>query len=653
MPKKKKNQADAVGRLGKLLTGMSAGRIIQDPKLKSPSLEKGLPDLVNPLTEQGYKLQLLSLNENNEPDFSRVSTIKVSFPKTENLEENFSVILKVVPGQDEEARKSLAKAGAEHHLAKEYYKDAIPSNTTEINYLSLTKCYEKFPLNPVNQTNESELTKRRQLTLTYAKNLAEIMISFKEANVFFTDIKPQNFMIDPENGRLVIADTKSFLPIKKMEHGYENNITGYKGITTTEPYESPEEFKSRLKNNQDANKVDRGTIDSFQQYMIGLTLYEYATGQIIATQGRNDDGSHKFNFDQAVFKGKDGEKIKDMIQGLTNLDPAKRISFNSIFTKEEKEQINIISNLARQLEKEMKLNKREKISGMTKDDPQFLDRMNNKILYSKKEKYKDARKLIIELHDAIVKLNQQGVNLELLKQYPENKKWIELTTKIYGENTPNNKLTIPESEPVIKEEKENSIPPNDKRQKKSQSDSTPNHTNRSSSFVQSKITAELTNDVQAKKQTLLEKRNASLKKLETESDKFIDNMRNKYINAIENAKSQEDPVKNIKELKKECRDEFDRYSVAIMSNRQSLGTKVYDISKKIDHEKLSLLETINKALPKSLSEAVKNIPPLPAPSTQETPASKIGLFGSLKQAVADIPPPPQNEPTSPTKGPPK
>ena len=133
-------------------------------------------------------------------------------------------------------------------------------------------------------------------------------------NALFVDMKPGNFLINAA-GRLVIADTKSFLdtPGKTFSQA---QLHSDQSALITAGFSPPELARRR----------DSSHTDKHHAYLMGLNLYLYLTQKpyeaIIDGLNVNPDA---IRFDDPVFASKEGQEYQRLIEGLLQPDPSQRL----------------------------------------------------------------------------------------------------------------------------------------------------------------------------------------------------------------------------------------------------------------------------------------------------------------------------------------
>ncbi|HHW4984149.1 TPA: hypothetical protein ACU0X8_003744, partial [Legionella anisa] len=149
-------------------------------------------------------------------------------------------------------------------------------------------------------------------TIQIFKQMTEILIQLRDNNVAFPDLKNINWLID-ENGKLKIADTKSFLP---AHDGTFNPASAerywYRLLHT--PHVSPPEITG----------TEPWDADAAHAYILGKNLYQFLTDC-----GEEYLLETDFFYHQPVFSTKEGAMLRKLIENLTHPDPQKRTSLEN------------------------------------------------------------------------------------------------------------------------------------------------------------------------------------------------------------------------------------------------------------------------------------------------------------------------------------
>lgn len=224
-----------------------------------------------------------------------------------------------------ELTEFCAKGDVLSHGMKVQYKISliqkeIAGLTEESDNGALKKLYEEFGLADQEEINVED--KQRVLsqlkdtqilnTVNIYGQMTDVFLSFQENNAFFPDAKPTNFLIN-EFDQVLIADTKTFL---NTEDGlvHPGKIVHEGLLQYTPCFRSPQ-FEQ-------VDSIDTPfSADKEHAYLMGLSLYCYITGTNISETPKNSKDHAAFmNLDNEVFQSPKGQKFKELIQGLTNLD---------------------------------------------------------------------------------------------------------------------------------------------------------------------------------------------------------------------------------------------------------------------------------------------------------------------------------------------
>jgi serine/threonine protein kinase len=147
------------------------------------------------------------------------------------------------------------------------------------------------------------------------EQMAGIMLGIQNAGCFFPDSKIDNWLID-DKGQLRIADTKSLLFTDNGAYKVRepNTITGneYCDFLGTPGYLPPEFFGLTPIN-----------ADNVHAFILGVNLYEFATGQKMEHTVKYDKAA--FKFDAPFFQTANGVKIQALIEGLVKPNPTERM----------------------------------------------------------------------------------------------------------------------------------------------------------------------------------------------------------------------------------------------------------------------------------------------------------------------------------------
>jgi serine/threonine protein kinase len=167
----------------------------------------------------------------------------------------------------------------------------------------------------------SEIADKLASAADIYEQMANTLTHFEANNALFPDMKPSNFLLS-EDGKLIIADTKSFI---EANFGIFNvrNAQGNKYYLHTVGLEPPELITPPFESK----------IDNFHAYLMGVSLYLYLTDQDEPVLiGDLDDYQQLkpsfFNFEKEVFTSDRGGQFQQLITALINPDPQARLSLH-------------------------------------------------------------------------------------------------------------------------------------------------------------------------------------------------------------------------------------------------------------------------------------------------------------------------------------
>lgn len=204
-------------------------------------------------------------------------------------------------------------------ITKELSKEHLSSEK-----LSLQKLYIEFGV--ADQDVISDLDKQGILTqlkkaqllnaTSMYSQMSNILLNFQANNAFFPDMKPTNFLVN-EFDQVVIADTKSFI---ESENGM---------INEHDIYLNKAQFVLKTPGMLSPQFENDGvfSVDKEHSYLMGLSLYCYITGTSLSDLPKKTQDHPAFiNFDKEVFQSEQGQQFRELITGLTQVDPEQRFS---------------------------------------------------------------------------------------------------------------------------------------------------------------------------------------------------------------------------------------------------------------------------------------------------------------------------------------
>ncbi|CDZ77137.1 Protein kinase domain protein [Legionella massiliensis] len=257
-------------------------------------LEEALAEKMKKLTNSTKKPKITHLGGSSIPIFL------VKFKEA-------SVIFRLLPdGAYIDAYKGLQEGGTQKHLPKQHLLESFQYKQ-RTRYFELLDYCEQGSLEKKAQ-NHAELIKDKQaLLLKYAINIMQIMVDFRKAGVVFPDIKPSNFLVTSE-GDIVISDVKSLLGVRDKPR------VPHLDILRTPIYESGGGLNTSQSIESESSRSSTVNIDSIEsksKYAVGITLYELATGHMVAAElgekkkvALDAKEEAAFNHQQAIQKSK-------------------------------------------------------------------------------------------------------------------------------------------------------------------------------------------------------------------------------------------------------------------------------------------------------------------------------------------------------------
>ncbi|CEG55738.1 protein kinase family protein [Legionella fallonii] len=229
--------------------------------------------------------------------------------------------------------KDLQEGQTKEHLPKQYFFNKLKYRDKTY-HLEVIECCDKGSLELQARNNAELLKNKQQLLLSYSINILQIMIDFKAVGIVFPDIKPSNFLVT-NDGRIVIADIKTLLDIR-------DKTSVLKGeVMNTPIYESGSGLmrasqglaKSESFGSVRSKTISIDEIELKSRYMVGVTLYELATGQMVAIAlaekqkiAFNLREEAKYHYDQIQKNGTAGEIARAKTEYDTKEDEYQRLS---------------------------------------------------------------------------------------------------------------------------------------------------------------------------------------------------------------------------------------------------------------------------------------------------------------------------------------
>lgn len=191
-----------------------------------------------------------------------------------------------------------------------YLSEFVAADQQEITYLEYSEFYASGDL----QKHFDTLRHRKDLKYIttadvdkelfgYAKKLIEFLIAVNEKQIWYTDLKPGNVLLNNEQG-IVISDIKGLIASSELE--VPSNRT-----SVSQAY-----FQSSVFNNNQIN------LQMLQCQTLATTLYELACGKLPMQFSTHNGGWRNiYNFNQPVFRSEHGKELHQLIKDLLSKEP--------------------------------------------------------------------------------------------------------------------------------------------------------------------------------------------------------------------------------------------------------------------------------------------------------------------------------------------
>jgi hypothetical protein len=241
---------------------------------------------------------------------------------------------------------------------------------------------------------QKDNTSKIRSALSIYSQMACVLEKIESIQAAFPDMKNTNWLIDG-NGKLRIADTKSFVPAK---YGYiDETDPSHKWfhLPNTPYMNAPEMYKQKSY-----------SADAMHAYMLGKNLYQYLTGcNFSYLEGRHDESMYDFNY--PIFKNEEGPELKVLVRSLIKSNPEDRLKIadalkrlNGLNGKRlEREKIHLEklkSDCVTLVTKIITLDKAQKTRIISIDDINQIKDIN--ILEERKKELENAYKDINEIY---------------------------------------------------------------------------------------------------------------------------------------------------------------------------------------------------------------------------------------------------------------
>ncbi|WP_133135930.1 protein kinase domain-containing protein [Legionella rowbothamii] len=195
-------------------------------------------------------------------------------------------------------------------IPQPYLIEFVSADQQEITYLEYSEFYASGSL----QKHFDVLRKRNDLKYIptadihkelfgYTKKIAEFFIAINEKQIWYTDLKPGNILLNNEQG-IVISDIKGLIASSELE--IPSNRT-----STSQAY-----FQSSVFNKNQIN------LEKIQCQTLATTLYELACGELpMQFPTSHSDWRNMYNFNHPVFRGEQGQELRQLIKALVSKEP--------------------------------------------------------------------------------------------------------------------------------------------------------------------------------------------------------------------------------------------------------------------------------------------------------------------------------------------
>jgi serine/threonine protein kinase len=159
---------------------------------------------------------------------------------------------------------------------------------------------------------QKDNTSKIRSALSIYSQMACVLEKIEGVQAAFPDMKNTNWLIDA-NGKLRIADTKSFVPAKKGNIDQTDPSHKWFHLPNTPYMNAPEMYIQKTY-----------FADAMHAYMLGKNLYQYLTGcNSSYLEGRHDESMYNFNY--PIFRNDEGPALKALIQSLIKSNPEDRL----------------------------------------------------------------------------------------------------------------------------------------------------------------------------------------------------------------------------------------------------------------------------------------------------------------------------------------
>lgn len=212
------------------------------------------------------------------------------------------------------------------HIMAERQATCLLNGEVITRNLLITEYMAMGDLNEYSVKYASDDEGRMNSAIYYFQEMISILenIAYRDM-CFFPDMKLNNWMVD-ENGRLRIADGKSFMSADKYiadEYSVEFQSLLDKGCLTSR-HMYPVEFRNLPNGHFD--------IDEMHAFLLGKALYQYLTNCDCYDLEKIVDRAD-FDFSSPIFMDKKGKDMALLISDLVREEPFKRITLAEASTR--------------------------------------------------------------------------------------------------------------------------------------------------------------------------------------------------------------------------------------------------------------------------------------------------------------------------------
>ena len=158
---------------------------------------------------------------------------------------------------------------------------------------------------------QTDTSSRIRAALSIYSQMAQALVAIGKEEAAFPDMKNTNWLIDA-NGKLRIADTKSFVPATNGTINFKDERHKWYNLPNTQYMNSPE---------MDDDEFDAKAMHA---YMLGKNLYQYLSGcKCNDLDGKHDGSGYDFFF-APEFNTGEGKELKELIIKLIKPHPKSR-----------------------------------------------------------------------------------------------------------------------------------------------------------------------------------------------------------------------------------------------------------------------------------------------------------------------------------------